>query len=820
MKYSIVIIWALWGISLNPPGLNAKNDVIELKDGWEYVWTLKTIKSQEIQKILSARLNSPPWKPYRLFTIPKKNDGREILWIRRKLPAADVENPYLFIFFPLAKKEVYIDDMLVLKPVNDDINSQKKVNAPYKALPYIKLDKRHLGKIISIKLYNPEHKKLKFLGEAWYGSKTSLYIKMLKKDLDRIMLGLFFIITGLLLIFTYKISPDVKEIISFCLTSLSMGIYMLFQNSTAHVFFDYSVAALNIGLFSMFLTTMFIGIYIERVFGPGYKNIIRRMWQLQVIHALAFLFVVAVFNPYLFVSLKYLYPFFIVTGLSIIITFHHVLKSALKGSRNAKIIFGGLAFYFLTGLHDILVGLQIIPYFYLVIHWGMFVLIMCLAFVFYRRLSESKNRLERYSKELKDYSENLEHRVDERTKELSEKQKDYEEAKAYFEAVFYHNPLAITIVDQNGFIVNYNKALEKLFKLDGQKILGQNLLKSQLGLDASIANLTRDCIDYNLPQREIKHVTVNEKILNYSVAPLIIGSEVTGAVGVFDDDTRIVLKNRELETTLIKLKDMQNHIIMQEKMASLGKLTAGIAHEIKNPLNFISNFAKFTFELAEELKDMIKSRGDGLNDEYIDKINETLENIEQYTEKIVNHSDKADSIVKGMLLHSRGKAGDKQVTDINRLLEENVKLAYHGMRAKDNSFTVEIDRDYRDGLRQIAVVQQNISRVMLNLLDNAFYSVNIKRKELGGDYKARVKVSTDESNGFLVIKIWDNGLGVEDSIKDQLFNPFFSTKPVEHGTGLGLSISYDIVVQEHQGKLSLSSKAGEYAEFTLLIPVG
>jgi signal transduction histidine kinase len=276
---------------------------------------------------------------------------------------------------------------------------------------------------------------------------------------------------------------------------------------------------------------------------------------------------------------------------------------------------------------------------------------------------------------------------------------------------------------------------------------------------------------------------------------------------------------QKVEERTATLKAAQAQLVQSEKMASLGQLTAGIAHEIKNPLNFVNNFSELSIELASEMVDEIgKLSGmiDPKDSEYLTGI---MKDIEGNVRKINEHGKRADSIIRGMLLHSRGKPGEMQPTDINALLAEYVALGYHGIRATDNSFNIKIETDYDDTIGRINVVPQDISRVFLNLINNACYSTVQKKSELRDAYFPILTVSTKRMDDKIIIKIRDNGKGIPPQILDRIFNPFFTTKPAGSGTGLGLSISYDIVVQEHNGEIKVDSREGEYAEFTVILPV-
>jgi two-component system, NtrC family, sensor kinase len=264
-------------------------------------------------------------------------------------------------------------------------------------------------------------------------------------------------------------------------------------------------------------------------------------------------------------------------------------------------------------------------------------------------------------------------------------------------------------------------------------------------------------------------------------------------------------------SALTQLKTTQSQLIQSEKMASLGELTAGIAHEIQNPLNFINNFSDVNVEL---LADMQHEIGKGNTDE----INVIASNLLQNEQKINHHGKRADSIVKGMLQHSKTNAGRKEPTDINALADEYLRLSYHGLRAKDNGFSANFKTDFEDHLGTIKVVPQDIGRVLLNIYNNAFYSINEKKKQLNGHFEPTVFVSTRSVASNIEITVRDNGCGIPQKVLDKIYQPFFTTKPAGQGTGLGLSLSYDIITKGHGGEMKVETKEGEGAEFIITIP--
>ena len=272
-------------------------------------------------------------------------------------------------------------------------------------------------------------------------------------------------------------------------------------------------------------------------------------------------------------------------------------------------------------------------------------------------------------------------------------------------------------------------------------------------------------------------------------------------------------QKEELEITLHELKSAQTQLIQSEKMASLGELTAGIAHEIQNPLNFVNNFSEVNRELIAEMKHEI-------NVGNMAEAKNIANDIQDNEEKINYHGKRADAIVKSMLQHSRSSSGKKEATDINALADEYLRLAYHGLRAKDKSFNAKFQTDFDDRIAPINIVHQDIGRVLLNLINNAFYSVSEKQQRDIPGYEPTITVTTKKIGDDRVeIRVADNGNGVPKKVLDKIFQPFFTTKPTGLGTGLGLSLSYDIIKRGHGGELKVETKEGEGAEFIIILPI-
>ena len=272
---------------------------------------------------------------------------------------------------------------------------------------------------------------------------------------------------------------------------------------------------------------------------------------------------------------------------------------------------------------------------------------------------------------------------------------------------------------------------------------------------------------------------------------------------------QLMEKSMELSKVEEKLFSTQDQLIQSEKMASLGQLTAGIAHEIQNPLNFVNNFSELSAELLDEISDSLSNK---------EKEN-IINDIKQNLNKIAFHGKRADSIVKGMLQLSRTAPVAKQATDINKLVEEFFILAYHGMRAKDPGFNCTMEKHLSSNLPEVKIIPQDVSRVILNIFNNSFYAVDERSKSEDKNYRPKVSISTKQLNGNITVTIRDNGKGIAEDVRNKIFDPFFTTKPTGKGTGLGLSISKDIIEKGHNGNIQLDTISGEYTEFIITLPI-
>jgi signal transduction histidine kinase len=285
-------------------------------------------------------------------------------------------------------------------------------------------------------------------------------------------------------------------------------------------------------------------------------------------------------------------------------------------------------------------------------------------------------------------------------------------------------------------------------------------------------------------------------------------------VRLFDD---VQKRTRELSKSLEDLRNAQDRLVQTEKLASLGQLTAGIAHEIKNPLNFVNNFSSVSVELIDELREALT--GAELDDKLRAEIGEIADMLQGNLDKVVQHGKRADSIVKNMLLHSRQGSGEHRPVDINALVEESLNLAYHGARAEKQGFNITLERLFDPGAGEADLFPQEITRVLLNLISNGFYATTKRQAQTdGGGYEPTLTVATKNLGGRVEIRIRDNGTGIPAEVKEKIFNPFFTTKPAGEGTGLGLSISHDIIVKQHGGSIAVDTAPGQFTEFKIVLP--
>ncbi|UOQ67745.1 sensor histidine kinase [Hymenobacter volaticus] len=284
-----------------------------------------------------------------------------------------------------------------------------------------------------------------------------------------------------------------------------------------------------------------------------------------------------------------------------------------------------------------------------------------------------------------------------------------------------------------------------------------------------------------------------------------------------EKNQQIAAHRDDLDQALTELQATQAQLVQHEKLASLGQLTAGVAHEMQNPLNFITNFSDLSVELVNELQEELAK--EELSVEGRTTINQLLKELTQGQVSISQHGRRADRIVKRMLEHSRASSGQAQETDLNSLVNECLRLAHHGWLAVNKDFSATLTTHFTPHLPTLRVVPQDLSRVLINLLTNAFYAVAEKRRLLGESFQPEVSIRTEQTEKSVLIRVRDNGNGIPSTVRGRIFEPFFTTKPTGEGTGLGLSLSYDIITKGHRGTLSVESQEGQYTEFTICLPL-
>ncbi len=336
-------------------------------------------------------------------------------------------------------------------------------------------------------------------------------------------------------------------------------------------------------------------------------------------------------------------------------------------------------------------------------------------------------------------------------------------------------------------------------------------------LERSMASITRGELDVATPPTGVSEIVAMTNTLGMLRDSLIERDRLERERQRAESEIRAA--RDAAEAALHDLKAAQANLIQAEKMASLGQLTAGIAHEIKNPLNFVNNFASLSIGLLDELNAAAASAFEALAPHQRREVDEVTEMLTGNLERIVEHGKRADNIVRSMLAHSRSGGGDWQSVDLNALVEESLTLAYHGARAQDQDFNITLERKYGADVASVELVPQDMTRVFLNLIGNGFYAANKRRRTMNeGTFRPALAVTTRDLGKAVEVTVRDNGFGIPDDIRNKLFQPFFTTKPPGEGTGLGLSISYEIVTNEHGGTIRVASEAGAFTEFIVTLP--
>ena len=419
-----------------------------------------------------------------------------------------------------------------------------------------------------------------------------------------------------------------------------------------------------------------------------------------------------------------------------------------------------------------------------------------------------------------------------RTEELAQRQ-------AELHVTFENMGDGVAMFDQAQHLVAWNRKFQDLLNVPDDIIAQRRSLpeyvrylaeRGEFGTDADVDEQVRRVLHTTDQMRVFERVRPNGSVIEVHSNPIAGG----GFVLIYSDITERKRNeeaihaardaaeeaSRTIEAAFLELKTAQANLIQAEKMASLGQLTAGIAHEIKNPLNFVNNFAILSVELLSELKEGIAAALALLTEDQRADVEETVGMLTGNLEKITEHGKRADGIVKAMLEHSRGASGERRTVDINALADEALNLAYHGARAQDQNFNISLERDFGGEIAPIEVNPQDMTRVFLNLFSNGFYAANKRERNGADDFRPTLMVTTRAIEDAVEIRVRDNGTGIPGDIRDKLFQPFFTTKPTGEGTGLGLSITYDIVTKAHGGMIAVDSEVDEFTEFVVTLPRG
>jgi PAS domain S-box-containing protein len=429
--------------------------------------------------------------------------------------------------------------------------------------------------------------------------------------------------------------------------------------------------------------------------------------------------------------------------------------------------------------------------------------------------------LDRLLAERAEAATRLERLVEERTHELAHRQ-------AELRVTFDNMGDGVVMFNEEMRLAAWNRNLQEILDLPDSFFTEPRTYRDYIAYlikhgefgDVDLdAELQRQ-VEHADRQRRIERTRPDGRVLEIRVSPVPGG----GFVAIYSDITerkkaeeRVRAARDAAEAALRELKAAQNRLVQTEKLASLGQLTPGIAHEIKNPLNFVNNFSAVSVELIDELREALA--GAHLDGKLQTEISEIADMLQGNLDKVVQHGKRADSIVKNMLLHSRQGSGDHRPIDINALVEESLNLAYHGARAEKPSFNITLERCFDQAAGEVDLFPQEITRVLLNLISNGFYAATKRKADAnGGSYEPTLAATTKNLGDSVEIKIRDNGTGIPPEVKEKMFNPFFTTKPAGEGTGLGLSLSHDIIVKQHAGSIEVDTKPGEFTEFRIVLP--
>ncbi len=807
-----------------------KDKPIKIVDSWQYRWAKPLFqedkKNGTVPKWISESFTGSDWQNYKAFEIPSGRKKNEVLWLRVKLPERSWEIPALILIHHGNNLRAYLDDELI-KEI--EMHGADGEIVEGKAWPFVHLDEDYGGKTLTLEVDGRARDYAEILAGVFIGSYTDLLYFAIFSEFWSFFLGIFLICLSIFVALSYRKQFERSSLVlAFSFFAVCTGIFIISGNTSFWMFlYPYlpkDKVFVLLWYLSIYILPVSYGLFIEQVFGKGYKGINRKVWQIHLLFAVGVLIWGIVFG-FTWHWKKTITVFFVLLTFTIITSLIMVFKYAIKGDKETRIFAVGIGTLGLTAIHDILNVFQFVCSDWWLFNFGTFIFIVALSSILPHRFNEAKARLKAYSEELKNYSENLEIIVEERTEKLKESEEFFRLITEYSsDVIMKHTPLPegriLFASPSCGSICGYEaedlvdrSLADYIHPEDFKQIKEGNLLRESQGIFRVTCRIKHKDGGY------IWIETISREMSKNSSAEVLellsVSRDITERK---EAEMALQEKNDKLEESLKQIREMQNQIIMQEKMASLGSLTAGIAHEIKNPLNFVNNFSRFSLDLIGDLKDIKNSQKSKLDIQVIENFDDTLSDLERYAYKINEHGQRADNIVKGMLLHSRGKAGEARLTDINELLEEYVNLAYHGMRARESSFNISLEKSYDSSLDKISIIPQDIGRVFLNIINNACYTTHEKKLAINGDYKPTLSLISKNKSNCVEIEIRDNGKGISQNIQNKIFTPFFTTKPAGTGIGLGLSISYEIIVQTHQGEIKVESQEGVYSSFIIIIP--
>jgi PAS domain S-box-containing protein len=403
---------------------------------------------------------------------------------------------------------------------------------------------------------------------------------------------------------------------------------------------------------------------------------------------------------------------------------------------------------------------------------------------------------------------------------------DLAESEAQLRSILENSPIGVAMIDDDNIIRFHNPRFPEILGGPGENLVGTSSKRFWTDLKEREKSMKRFREEGRVLSREVMYRGLDGRdiwsLSSYETAEW--EGKLARLIWIYDiteekaNREALVVARDEAEAALADLQKAQQRLIQAEKMASLGQLTAGIAHEIKNPLNFVNNFAKLSDELLAELAGILEAPIAALDAEARDDAKDLFKTVRENLGKINQHGKRADSIVKNMLLHSREGPSERQTVNLNAIADEALNLAYHGARAEHPGFNIEMVKSLDPDLGEVECFPQDMMRVFLNLITNGMYAANKRGTQAGGDFSPTISLTTRADGDRIEVEVRDNGTGIAPEVRDKIFMPFFTTKPAGEGTGLGLSLSYDIVVKQHGGELTVESEPDEFTAFRVTIP--